>query len=289
MTTDRTAYIIEQRSTGASRLRLPESWGATAAGLLCRAFRFFGGPSVERMRRLRYTEHERSDDENRPVLFGERGSMAALAWTEDELASVVFVGESLAPFFLQDPRLGTAGPAFDAMASLDARAAACEWPFVDEDAAYACLGWIQEGLTHGIDDDLVWEYRRLFVGPGHKAAPPWGSVYTDRECVMFGLTTLDLRRWMRERGIERLGDANDPEDHIGLMLELMAWLAGNRRDDLDDYLSCHLLTWAPHFLDRVERETTHAFYKGLACLTRLSLEGIGAMRKLAVDVPRFYK
>ena len=215
--------------------------------------------------------------------------MTATAWTEDELAAVAFVGEALAPFFLQDPRLGTAGPSFEAIAALDAQAAAAEWPFVDEGAAWACLSQMQEGLAGGVDDELMWEYRRLFVGPGHKAAPPWGSVYTDRECVIFGLTTLDLRQWMRERGIERLGDANDPEDHIGLMLALMAWLAGTRPDGLADYLRLHLLAWARHFLEYLEDATTHPFYRGLARLARLSLEGIRDARGLAVDVPRFYK
>lgn len=217
------------------------------------------------------------------------GSMTVSAWGEDELAAVGFVGEALAPFFLQDPRLGTAGPSFEAMASLDARAAAVEWPFADAEAVRECLGQMQEGLSDGVDDALMWEYRRLFTGPGHKAAPPWGSVYTDRECVMFGVSTLDLRQWMRQHGVARQGDANDPEDHIGLMLELMAWLARNRPADLDDYLRLHLLTWAPHFLSYMEGATTHPFYRGLARLTRLSLEGIRDARGLAVDVPRFYK
>lgn len=215
--------------------------------------------------------------------------MADAAWTEDQRAAVAFVGESLAPFFLQDPRLGTAGPSFEAMAGLDAQAASREWPFVDAQDALACLLQMQEGLANGVDDDLMWEYRRLFVGPGHKAAPPWGSVYTDREQVIFGLTTLDLRLWMRERGIERRGDANDPEDHIGLMLELMAWIAANRPADLDDYLQNHLLTWAPHFLAYMEKETTHPFYKGLARLACASLEGMRDSRGLDVVEPRFYR
>ena len=45
----------------------------------------------------------------------------------------------------------------------------------------------------------MWEYRRLFVGPGHLPAPPWGSVYTDRECVIFGEAT--LIGIQRERGL----------------------------------------------------------------------------------------
>ena len=206
------------------------------------------------------------------------------------LDAIAFAGATLAPFFLNDPRTGDAADAFAALAELDVEAAAAEWPFVDAVEAAADLALMREGLVAGADnEELVWEYRRLFVGPGHLPAPPWGSVYTDRECVMFGLTTLDLRQWMRERGIERLGDANDPEDQIGLMLELMAWLASNRPHDLDDYLRLHLLTWAPHFLEYLEDATTHPFYRGLARLTRLSLEGIRDARGLDVAVPRFYK
>lgn len=41
-----------------------------------------------------------------------------------ELEAVSFVGETLAPFFLQDPRTGTAGAAFQAVAQLRAQEAA---------------------------------------------------------------------------------------------------------------------------------------------------------------------
>ena len=215
--------------------------------------------------------------------------MANASWAHEELSAAAFIGEALAPFFLQDPKLGSAGPSFQAIADLDAREAAAEWPFVSADEALWCLQSMQGGLASDAGDALMWEYRRLFVGPGHKAAPPWGSVYTDHDRVIFGLTTLELRQWMRERGIERQGDTKDPEDHIGLMLELMTWLARNRPADLDEHLRLHLLTWAPHFLTEMEQETTHSFYQGLARLTRLSLEGIRDARGLRVEEPRFYQ
>ncbi len=204
--------------------------------------------------------------------------------------AVAFAGEALAPFFLQDPVKGDAGAAFEAMAALDPAAAAAEWPFVGEDEARAALSLMVEGLAAGVDDDaLVWEYRRLFVGPGRKPAPPWGSVYTDRECVVFGASTLELRAWMRAHGIARTTDEKTPEDHIGLMLALMAWIARNQPADLDDYLRLHLLTWAGHYLDELEEAAEHPFYKGLARLTRATLEDIRAERDLDVAYPRFYR
>ena len=208
----------------------------------------------------------------------------------DVLEGIAFVGETLGPFFLQDPKTGEAGAAFQALAALDVDAAAAEWPFADEDEARACLALMKEGLAHGIeDDDLVWEYRRLFVGPAPKPAPPWGSVYTDRECVVFGESTLALRAWMRAQGIERLVDDKTPEDHIGLMLVLMAWIARNQPADLDDYLRLHLLPWSSHFLDELAEAAKQPFYEGLARLAKASLEGIQSERALDVAYPRFYR
>ena len=208
----------------------------------------------------------------------------------DVLEGIAFVGETLGPFFLQDPKTGEAGAAFQALAALDVDAAAAEWPFAGEAEARACLALMKEGLAHGIeDDDLVWEYRRLFVGPAPKPAPPWGSVYTDRECVVFGESTLALRAWMRAQGIARLVDDKTPEDHIGLMLVLMAWIARNQPEDLDEFLQEHLLTWSSHFLDQLIEAADQPFYEGLARLTKASLEGIQAELALDVVYPRFYR
>ena len=202
---------------------------------------------------------------------------------------IAFIGDTLGPLFAHDPSDGQADDLYGALAALDPAAAGQEWPFGDAAAATEALADFAAGLAGGVDDDLIWEYRRLFVGPGPKAAPPWGSVYTDRETVVFGEATLVLRQWMRVSGVRRLGDEAEPEDHIGLMLQLMAWLARERPALLDEYLADHLLTWAPHFLDVMESATTHPFYRGLAALTRLSLEGIGEARGLVVEEPRFYR
>jgi len=206
------------------------------------------------------------------------------------MGAVAFVGDVLSPFFLEDPRIGDAAPNYQAMAALDPAAAAQEWPFTEPAEAEPALRMMVEGLAKGHEDyDLVVEYRRLFIGPAAKPCPPWGSVYTDRECVCFGLTCLDLRRWMRENGIARLSDEHTPEDHIGLMLALMAHVAIEKPEVLDDYLQNHLLTWSSHFLTQLEEAAKHPFYQGLARITRLSLEGIQEMREIKVTYPRFYR
>ncbi|MEY8561840.1 Tat proofreading chaperone DmsD [Eggerthellaceae bacterium 3-80] len=214
-------------------------------------------------------------------------------------AQISLVGDMLAPFFLQDPRTGTAQASFDALAALDVQAAASEWPFVEQSLAQTDLANMQACLvphddTAGvsaavISDDMMWEYRRLFVGPGKKPAPPWGSVYTDHECVVFGETTLALRAWMRSHGIERISDERSPEDHIGLMLALLSTLATQRPDLVESYLQDHLLTWSSHFLEELEQAAEYPFYISLAHLTRATLEGMQAELGIDVVYPKYYR
>lgn len=205
--------------------------------------------------------------------------------------AVMFVGQTLGPLFLDDPRHDEqVVPAIKAFAALDVDAAAEEWPFVDADDARGALALMKEGAQAGAQsDEVVWEYRRLFVGPAPKPAPPWGSVYTDRECVVFGGTCLELRQWMREVGIERLGDEKDPEDHIGLMLLLVAWIAEHRPEVLEDCLRLHVLPWSSHLLEELEDAAEQPLYKGVARLARMSLEGMQEAFGIEVAYPRFYR
>ena len=209
--------------------------------------------------------------------------------SDNMLEAIAFAGETLAPFFLEDPETGNAKASFDALAALDASEAAHEWPFADEKEARSALSLMVDALKNGRDGNLTWEYRRLFIGPAALPAPPWGSVYTDRECVIFGDATIKLRVWMREHGIARTNDEKTPEDHIGLMLALMAHLARTQPVCLDDYLQNHFLTWAPHYLAELEKAAEHPFYQGLAQLTRATIEGVQEARALVVALPRFYR
>lgn len=223
---------------------------------------------------------------------------------DDTLAGIAFVGKTLGPLFTCDPLLerDRVGALYMTLAHSDARALSEEWPFVSSDEARGPLEAMVNGAdrfeeTLAVDDEslaavpgLAAEYRRLFVGPAKKAAAPWGSVYTDKDQVVFGASTLALRDWLRTSGVEvhREG-GEEPEDHIGTMLELMAWLAENRPELLDEYLRLHLLTWAPHFLTLMQGATTSDFFAGLAELTRASLLGIQDALELEVVEPRFYR
>lgn len=207
-----------------------------------------------------------------------------------QLDGVVFVGQTLAPLFLNDPAHGALDEELGALSQLDVSAAAQEWPFVQAGQAQAALDLMKQGLEEGPHGEaLVWEYRRLFVGPAKMPCPPWGSVYTDRDCVVFGESNLALRAWMRKNGIKRLGDENTPEDHIGLMLALLAWLAQEKPELVKEFLLDHLLTWSSHYLDQLIEAAQQPFYEGLARIAKASLEGMQEAFGLEVTYPRFYR
>lgn len=144
-------------------------------------------------------------------------------------------------------------------------------------------------INQGLNEDLGDQYQRLFIGPNELPAPPWGSVYLDPECVIFGNSLLALRDFLRQHQIEFQAQQDEPEDHIGLMLMLAAYLAENRPHLVVEFLREHFLTWAAHFLQQLAQAENAPFYQGLALLTEQTLQNW--QEALHIDVPkvRFYR
>lgn len=134
------------------------------------------------------------------------------------------------------------------------------------------LAPIAEALRQQADEPLPDAWQRLFIGPWALPAPPWGSVWLDRESVLFGDSTLALRQWMRDNGIAFEMAHNEPEDHFGTLLLLAAWLAETGRNaERDQLLAWHLLPWSTRFLAVFVENAGHPFYRALGQLTQLTL------------------
>lgn len=144
-------------------------------------------------------------------------------------------------------------------------------------------------IKQGLKQDLTEQYQNLFIGPNELLAPPWGSVYLDPECVIFGHSLLALRDFLKRHQIVFQSQQDEPEDHIGLMLMLAAYLAENRPHLLAEFLSQHLLTWAPHFLSQLANVENHPFYQGLAQLALITLDDWKLKLNLLVPDVRFYR
>lgn len=142
-----------------------------------------------------------------------------------------------------------------------------QWPLSEE-----ALSPLVAQFQADAGEPLPQAWQRLFIGPYALPAPPWGSVWLDRENVLFGESTLALRQWMRDNGIQFDMQQNEPEDHIGSLLLLAAWLAENgRQTECEQLLAWHLLPWSVRFLEVFIEKADHPFYQALGQLARLTL------------------
>ncbi len=77
-----------------------------------------------------------------------------------------------------------------------------QWPF-------PVAAPLASGFAASAEETLPEAWQRLFIGPWALPAPPWGSVWLDKESVLFGDSTLALRQWMRENGIALEADGTN--------------------------------------------------------------------------------
>ena len=119
------------------------------------------------------------------------------------------------------------------------------------------------------------EYTRLFIGPASLVAPPWESVYGQKDAMLFQESTLEVRNTYRQFGLLPEGYPRVADDSLALELHFMALLAqrsldafyaGKNEDlaaDLNgsaDFLKKHLLVWVPKFLERMKGAKSNILY-----------------------------
>ena len=191
----------------------------------------------------------------------------------------------LGTLFLESPRAERFAAAKTALAGVNITV---DWPFgaPDELERAALL------LAQGADDQeeaLFTEYGRLFRGPAALPAPPWGSVYMDSDKVLYGWTWVELRKWMRAHGIAGVYAENDPEDHVGRMLLLASDVVRREPQLLCELLADHVMPWAPHCLELLERNAAAPTYQGIFVLTRATLQDLAGLLGIVPAKRRLYR
>ncbi len=124
-----------------------------------------------------------------------------------------------------------------------------------------------------------WDYTKMFIGPGELIVPPWESVYTTKERLIFQETTLEVRKAYLKYNFLPKQYLHEADDHIGLELEFMYRLSEQALKtfqnnelqqteailkDQQQFLREHLQLWIPEFSEKVINGADTDLYRGMA-------------------------
>ncbi len=139
------------------------------------------------------------------------------------------------------------------------------------------------GLTHrklaqaarGVTVDSVGrEYFHLFVGVGRSELLPYASYYLTG--FLHERPLANVRAAFVELGIIRQDETREPEDHIGLLLDVMSNLAvqtiGEGYESEKAFFTTHLQPWAARFFADLEAMQKYPFYAAVGAVGRLFME-----------------
>jgi TorA maturation chaperone TorD len=118
------------------------------------------------------------------------------------------------------------------------------------------------------------EYFNLFVGVGRGELLPYASFYLTGS--LNGRPLAVLRQTLQRLGIERVAGLTEPEDHAGILCEVMAALTGGSiaapAHASQDFFVEHLAPWMPRLFHDVERAGFADFYASVGALGRRFME-----------------
>lgn len=157
-----------------------------------------------------------------------------------------------------------------------------DWPLPSSEPTTRGLTAWQRSANAAEDERAVRrDHRRLFVGPGPLLAPPYESVHRSEDRLVFEEQTRQVRAVYAHHGLAAPRLDRDPDDHIGLELDLLATLSLRAMDALEagdpatvaelqlaqrTFLADHLLRWAPGLMVAIEEQADTDFYRGVGAL-----------------------
>jgi TorA maturation chaperone TorD len=118
------------------------------------------------------------------------------------------------------------------------------------------------------------EYFELFIGVGRGELLPYASFYITG--FLNERPLAELRADLARLGVARAAGRHEPEDHIALILEVMADMAdGTLETDAADqaaFFARHLAPWAAQFFDDLAIAPSARFYRPVAEIGRLLVD-----------------
>lgn len=119
--------------------------------------------------------------------------------------------------------------------------------------------------------DVEREFFELFVGVGRGELLPYASFY--QTGFLNERPLAEVRADLARLGVARAEGRYEPEDHIALLLEVMADLTAGELDVGPEedavFFNRHVAPWAPQFFDDLEVAPSARFYRAVADVGRL--------------------
>ena len=118
------------------------------------------------------------------------------------------------------------------------------------------------------------EFFEVFIGIGRGELLPYGSYYLTG--FLHERPLARLRHDIAEIGIGRADGVIEPEDHAGILCEIMAGLAGGElpggSDAARKIFANHMTPWIGRFFSDLERVQTSDFYRRVGSVGRVFME-----------------
>lgn len=137
-------------------------------------------------------------------------------------------------------------------------------------------------------ESLAVEHARLFIGPFHLVAPPYGSLYLDDAKTVMGESTGKVSAFYGSCGLLLADDFHEMPDHIAVELEFLSFLAHKERESVAAgdrgeasrfaglqiaFLDRFLLPWLSPFTRSILEGTESPFYRAIARCTSTYVTG----------------
>ena len=118
------------------------------------------------------------------------------------------------------------------------------------------------------------EFFNLFIGVGRGEVVPYGSYYLTG--FLHERPLARVREDLLRLGIARSEDTSEPEDHIAILCEVMAGLAGGAFDadfaEQAKFFERHLKPWAVRLFADLELSKSATFYRTVGRVGRIFME-----------------
>jgi putative dimethyl sulfoxide reductase chaperone len=128
-------------------------------------------------------------------------------------------------------------------------------------------------------DDLHWDYTKMMIGPFDLLAPPWESIYVQKEPMLFQKCTMDVRKTYEHFGFQKADYNIEADDHIGLELDFLYHLnnlslQSAKEENVQEvsyllaqqekFINEHLFAFVPELSKKIIENADTSFYVGMA-------------------------